>query len=68
MDSAGHLDEEDERILRALRKKFKGLHIAGVELKLKSETRQGSFGSADGLDSADGPCKHYHIEATTLID
>ena len=68
MANAGNLDEEDERILRAVRKKFKSLRIAGFELKLKSYTEDRTFGSADGLDEATGPCKYYYIEAKTQID
>jgi len=67
-DHAGSLDKEDARILKAVRKKLKGLHIAGVEINLKSETKRGSFTSADGGDTARGPCKHYYIEAKTQID
>ena len=68
MQSAGDLDAEDEGILRAVRRNIKGLRIPGVELKIRSETREGGYQSADGDDTVYGPCKDYYIEARTDID
>ena len=68
MDNAGCLDDEDERILKAVRRKFKSLSIPGVELALKTEKHGHTYQSADGLDTADGPCTYYYIEARTQID
>src|SRR3989344_3495295 len=68
MDNAGCLDDEDELVLKAVRRKFKSLHIPGVEISLRTETHHHSYGSADGLDESKGPCTYYYIEARTQID
>ena len=68
MDNAGCLDDEDELVLKAVRRKFKSLSIPGVELALKTEKHGHTYQSADGLDESKGPCTYYYIEARTEID
>jgi len=66
MDSRGWLREEDELVLKAVRKLLNGLTLEGVKLSEVSEEREGGWQAADG-DTTSGPCRHYFIKAETLI-
>jgi len=67
MASRGYLSEHEESVLRMVRRRLESVKIDGVELGIKRETRSHTFTSGDGLDDATGPCKHYYIEAKTII-
>lgn len=66
MDSYGHLRDFDERVLQATRQRMKTLKIDEVELSEIYETQTHTYSDSDSDTS--GPCKHYYIKASVVID
>ena len=61
MDSRGYLSDQDARILKAVKRQLKDLHIPGVTVKLDHETFRGGYQSADGLDTTRGPSERCFL-------
>jgi hypothetical protein len=68
MSTRGYLDNFDEKVLKAIRKRIKMLKIEGVKLSEAHRTRTMTFMSVDCTESSPGPCTFYYIKAESVIE
>jgi hypothetical protein len=67
MATRGYLDEDDEKVLRAVRRRIKKFNDLNITLKEFKRTESFYFQSSGGDCSKAGPCVCYYIRAKTVI-